>query len=343
MSEQLALHEQGAAALTRSRDEAWLIARARVQDPNAKNTQRAYKQAYDRWCAYCDEHGMGWGPIEPAELVTYLEGLSRKGLAPNTVRLQLSALCELDKAYRVTPAQPNPPRLRDHPVIQRWYRSWSREHPTAPRRRAAALNASALELILTAAAEPKRNAARGAHLQQYVRDRCLILFGVCGALRGNDLTQVDLSDVEPTERGLRVRVRRGKTDQEGEGRWVGILPQGKLQLCPVDAFHTWRKLRGDAPGALFIGTRNTGALDFSAPLSERSISRLLSDYAKRAGLELGVSAHSMRRTFATLAAAQKKSIEKIMRHGGWASADVALGYIEQANLFDDNASGGLLD
>lgn len=342
MSEQLAIVGAGALELE-PEDEVWKLARARIVQPNAANTARAYEQAYKRWKAYCDARQRPWGPVDPEQACRYLESLSRSGLAPNTVRLQLSALSELDKAYRYSAENQNPPRLRDHPIVERWYRSWSRDNPTAPRRRAPALTANALERILLAAAEPQKNAARDAHVQQYVRDRCLILFGVCGARRGNDLTQIELADVEQTERGLRVRIRRSKTDQQGDGKWVGILPQGKLQLCPVDAFHVWKKLRGDTPGPLFVGTKRTGALDFSAPLSERSISRLLKSYATRAGLELNVSAHSMRRTFATLAAAQRKPLEKIMRQGGWESADVALGYIEQASLFDDNPSGGLLD
>ena len=342
MSQLLIPSELGAASLTRSRDEAFAVARARVLDPHAKSTQRAYRIAINRWTAHCDDRGMPWAPIDPVELVVYLEEMATTR-APNTVRLHLSALCELDSAARFTPTTPNPASLRAHPVIERWYESWSREHGTRPRKQAAAMNVSQLELLIRAAQERPKHAAACAHVLTYVRDRCLILFGVCGALRGNDLAQITVADIEPTERGLRVRVPRSKTDQSGVGQWVGIMPQGRTLLCPVDAWHRWRSLRGDTPGPVFVGTTRAGTLDFSAALSERSIARLVTRYAKRAGIELAISSHSLRTTFATLATQNGKRLERVMRHGRWLSAETALGYMRQAELFDDNPSGGLFD
>jgi integrase len=286
--------------------------------------------------------GIDVAPIDAARLVTYLELLGEHS-APNTVRLALSALCELDKAARFTPADPNPSSLRKHPVVARWYKSWSRDVGSRARKQAAALETTQLEALLRAAAEPPKGGARNTHVLTYARDRCLILFGVCGAFRGNDLAQIEASDVEATERGLRVLLRRSKSDQAGEGAHVGLMAQGRVQLCPVDAWQQWMRVRGGATGALFVATTRAGELDFSAPLSERSIRRLITGYAKRAGIASQISSHSLRATFATLATAQGKRLEKIMRHGRWESAETALRYMRQAELFDDNASGGLLD
>jgi hypothetical protein len=186
VTEQLTIAEVGSPALTRSREEAYAIARARVLSPHSANTKRAYQQAYARWCAYCDAHNLPWAPIEPKELITYCEELS-KTLAPNTVRLHLSALCSLDAATRITPTNPTPQSLREHFIVARWEQSWEREHPRAPRRKAAALGLSELEQLLAAAAEPPKNTARAAHVLQYARDRCLILFGASGGFRGAEL------------------------------------------------------------------------------------------------------------------------------------------------------------
>lgn len=341
VSDQLQLTELGAAALTRSRDEAFAVARARVLDPHSPNTQRSYRTAFGRWCAYADAHDMPWAPIDVVELVTYLEQLSQV-LAPNSVRLHLSALCSLDRAARVTVAAPNPQSLREHIVVTRWEQSWGRSHPKAPQRKAAAFSVSELERLLLAAAEPQRRGSAAAHVVRYARDRCLILLGVCGALRGDDLTQLELGDVHVTERGLSVFIRFGKTDQAGAGMTVGLLPQGKVGLCPVDAFVVWRRVRGDAPGPLFPAVGRGAELELRRPLTERQVTRLVSSYAARAGIEACVSAHSMRATFATLAASQGKSLARIMAHGRWRSAEVAAGYMRQGQLFDDNASAGLL-
>lgn len=343
MGDQLSISEQGAPALARSRAEAAEIARARVLNPHAPNTQRAYRQAFARWTSYCDAHGMLWAPIEPGALCTYLEGLTRQGLAPNTVRLHFAALCELDMASRITPTDQHPRTLREHPAVQRWQESWSRDNPRAPRRRAAALEPSDLERLLAAAAEPRRHAARTAHLQRYVRDRCLILFGVCGALRGADLAELELADIESTDRGVRVRVRRSKTDQSGQGDVVGLMAQGRVLLCPVDAWRAWRTLRGDTPGPLFVGISRSAELELGRALSERQITRLVGEYAARAGLPHAISAHSLRATFATLATARGKSLARVMQHGRWRSAEIAATYVRQGELFADNASSGLLD
>ncbi len=343
MGDQLTLTEEGRAALTRSRQEAYDVARERVRRPNADNTNRVYATARAQWCAYCDALGMAWGPIDPSELVIYLEQLGARR-SPNTVRLHLAALADVDKGCRTTAVEPRPPSIRTHPIVERWYQNWARSHPTAPKKRASALDVSALERLLQAAQEPQKGAAREGHLLRYVRDRCLILFGASGAFRASELGAIELGHVEPTERGLRVYLPRSKADQEGAGAHVGLMPQGKLALCPVDAYACWRRLRGEAPGALFVAIGRSSLLDIDGGgLSERQITRLVHDYAVRAGLQLNISAHSLRATLATLAAEKGKNLAQIMKHMRSRSASVAAGYVRQGELFRDNVSGGLFD
>jgi hypothetical protein len=58
-----------------------------------------------------------------------------------------------------------------------------------------------------------------------VWDRALLLLGFAGALRRSELVAVDIDDVTKDDDGLRIVLRRSKTDQEGETRTVG-LPYG---------------------------------------------------------------------------------------------------------------------
>jgi hypothetical protein len=46
--------------------------------------------------------------------------------------------------------------------------------------------------------------------------------GEAGAFRRAELVTLDVEDLTETEDGLRVLIRKSKTDQEGEGREVGI-------------------------------------------------------------------------------------------------------------------------
>jgi integrase len=339
---QLVLAEQGRAALTRSRAEAFDVARERVRRPLAKNTNRTYDSARGQWCAYCDALGIPWAPVNATELVLYLEQLGQRR-APNTVRVHLAAIADLDKACRVCPADTKPTSIREHAVVARWYQSWARDHAEGPTRRAAALTGFGLEALLRAAAEPQKNGARAAHVPRYLRDRCLILFGASGAFRGAELGALQLAHVSSNERGIQVYVARSKTDQTGQGADVALMPQGKLALCPVAAFSAWRVARGDAPGPLFPAIDRAGGLVLGRGLSERQITRLVREYAQRAGLELQISAHSLRATLATLASQNGHGLERIMKHGRWKSAHVAAGYVRQGELFRDNVTGGLFD
>lgn len=335
--------EHRLAPRARERIDALEHAASYVRDPHAQNTKRTYASAAKKWRAYADAHGLPWGPIEALELVGYLQHLTRTGHAPNTVRLHLSALCGLDQASRASADNPTPQSLRETLIVQRWEEGWSKQNPRRPRRQALAVNASELERVLAVVNERPKNAAPAAHVVQAVRDRCLLLFGVCGAFRGSDLGELELEHVQVTERGLRVLLPRSKNDQQGEGHWRGLMPQGKRHLCPCDAFTVWRKVRGELAGALFPPVQRTGELELGRALSERQITRLVAQYGRRAGLDLQVSAHSLRATFATLAAAQGKALNRIMDHAGWRSADVAIGYMRQAQLFEDNPSAGLLE
>jgi hypothetical protein len=50
----------------------------------------------------------------------------------------------------------------------------------------------------------------------------LLLVGFAGAFRRSELAALDVADLQFTSDGLVVTLRRSKTDQEGEGRKVGI-------------------------------------------------------------------------------------------------------------------------
>ena len=56
-------------------------------------------------------------------------------------------------------------------------------------------------------------------------DRAVLLLGFAGDFRRSELVALDVDDIDEEPRGLRIRIRRSKTDQEGDGRELGI-PRG---------------------------------------------------------------------------------------------------------------------
>ena len=70
------------------------------------------------------------------------------------------------------------------------------------------------------------------------RDRALLSLGFT-ACRRSELAALDLEDVEETDKGLTVLLRRSKTDQAGEGREVAVLYGAHPDSCPVRSLRAW--------------------------------------------------------------------------------------------------------
>jgi len=56
-----------------------------------------------------------------------------------------------------------------------------------------------------------------------LRDRALLLLGFSGAFRRSELVALNTDDIEPTDDGLRVTIRKSKTDQEMRGVVIAIV------------------------------------------------------------------------------------------------------------------------
>lgn len=315
------------------------VVRERILNPESPSTRRAYEAAWRRWMRYCVAHGHDSVPVRPGDLVAHLETLSVTH-APLTVRLTLTALASIDACARRSPTDLNPAPISTHPHVRHWLRSWAREHPRAPKRQARALTAGDFLAILEFAQDPSPGQSRKAHVTSYARDRAALLIGLLGGLRGSEISALDVDDVAITSRGLTVRVRRSKTDQEGTGATVYCLPQARPILCAVDAWECWQRVRPATTGAAFVAIERDGS--FGERLTVRSVQRMVASRAERAGFS-GVSSHTLRRSMATLARERGQRLEQIQRHGRWTQLQTVAGYLSQRELFTDSPTGGLLD
>jgi integrase len=173
-----------------------------------------------------------------------------------------------------------------------------------------------------------------------LRDRAILLLGFAGAFRRSELVALDFDDLEFCDAGLRISIRRSKTDQEGLGTTIAIVPG--LIACPVQAMRAWIQAAGISQGPVFRPLTRTGKI-FSRRLSGRAIADLLKSYACRAGLRASdFSGHSLRSGFLTSAAVRGASISKMMDVSRHKSVDTLRGYIRDAKLFRDHPGNGLL-
>jgi integrase len=91
------------------------------------------------------------------------------------------------------------------------------------------------------------------------RDRAVLLVGFGAALRRSELIALDVDDITISQAGLTILVRRSKTDQEGQGREIGIPRSRKSATCPVAALEAWLALAKSPIDSTYQEDREQGA------------------------------------------------------------------------------------
>jgi integrase len=174
-----------------------------------------------------------------------------------------------------------------------------------------------------------------------VRDRALILLGFAGAFRRSELVSLDLTDLEFGRDGLTVNLRRSKTDQEGQGRKVGIPYGSNPETCPVRTVQAWIEQAGITDGAAFRSVNRHGHVQ-PGRLLGADVARIVKKLAESAVLDPAKYAgHSLRAGHATAAAIAGASERSIMNQTGHRSVQMVRRYIRDGNLFRENSAGKL--
>jgi integrase len=173
------------------------------------------------------------------------------------------------------------------------------------------------------------------------RDRALLLLGFAGAFRRSELVELDLEDCEFGKDGLTITLRRSKTDQEGQGRRIGIPFGANPQTCPIRTLEGWLERAGITSGPLFRSINRHGRLQ-EGRLSGDDIARIVKKLAERVGLDPAKYAgHSLRAGHATSAAIAGASERSIMNQTGHRSVQMVRRYIREGNLWRENSAGKL--
>jgi len=173
-----------------------------------------------------------------------------------------------------------------------------------------------------------------------MRDKALLLLGFAGAFRRSELAQLNVADLEFRPEGLRVIIRRSKTDQDGAGQILAVVRGNKA--CPVAALEAWLAHAEITDGPVFRPVLKGGRV-LPERLSSQSVALIVKRHAERVGYNPALfSGHSLRAGFLTSAAARGASLFKMMDVSRHRSADTLRIYIRDAEAFKDHAGAGLL-
>ena len=176
---------------------------------------------------------------------------------------------------------------------------------------------------------------QGLHGLRGLRDAAMLLIGFASALRRSELVSLDVEDIQFTSEGTLIRLRRGKTDQEGRGRDIAI-PRVKGRNCPSRNLQVWIEAAGITTGALF---RQVNRYDQLLPnrLMAQSVALIVKNRAELAGFDPRIfSGHSLRAGFVTNAAKRGASSSSIRAQTGHKSDAMLQRYIRDSKLFADN-------
>ena len=261
-------------------------------------------------------------PASPESVAAFLATEAKRGIKPSTIARRLAAIRYAHKlAGQASPTASE--------AVKATLRGIRRTRRIAPNRKAPA---TADKVAAMAAATG--DGIRG------LRDRALLLLGFAGAFRRSELVALDIRDLQFCDGGLRVTIRKSKTDQEGEGATIAIVP-GSF-ACPVKAVRDWLKAAPIKSGAVFRPISKAGRI-LNRRLSDRTVAEVVKAAARRVGLKAkDFSGHSLRSGFLTSAARRGASVFKMMDVSRHKSIETLRSYVRDAEIFRDHAGTGLL-
>ena len=170
-----------------------------------------------------------------------------------------------------------------------------------------------------------------------LRDRSIILIGFSGGFRRNEIVSLDYDDLDFVTEGLKINLKRSKTDQFGEGSVKGLPYLDNSKYCPVISIKKWIEISKIKTGPLFRRFKKGSNLS-EYRLTDQTVALLIKEYLKLAGIDnKNYSGHSLRSGFATSAAESGAEERSIMAMTGHKSPEMVRRYIKEANIFKNNA------
>ncbi len=295
-----------------------------LKSSKSNNTLRAYKSDFKDFGAFCSKHGFNSMPTEPKVVSLYLTHLSNNSKI-STLRRRLVSIGVVHKLkghYLDT----------KHPVII--------ENLMGIKRKKGSIQLGKKPILIN-------------HLKQIInviddqkiekikklRNRTLILIGFGGGFRRTELISIDFEDLDFVDEGLKIILRKSKTDQFGEGLVKGLPYFNNEKYCPVTSLKNWINLSKIKTGPVFRRFAK-GSILTGHRLTDQTVVLIIKECLKLAGIEnKNFSGHSLRSGFATVAAESGADERSIMAMTGHKTTQMVRRYIREANIFKNNALG----
>jgi site-specific recombinase XerD len=281
-----------------------------LRNSKSANTLRAYQSDYNDFSLFCLKNGFQALPTQPKILALYITHLSSYSKY-STLKRRLASISILHKTkghYIDT----------KHPIIMENLMGIKRTNGSNQKGKKPLL-INELKVLINAIHESNEKDNRK------IRDKALVLIGFSGGFRRSELVDIEYEDLEFVSEGVKVFVKRSKTDQSGEGMTKAIPYFDNEKFCPVSSLKSWIEILDLKKGKIF-------------DVSDKSVALIIKKYANYAGLDSNrYAGHSLRSGFATSTAEAGAEERSIMAMTGHKSTEMVRRYIKEANLFKNNA------
>ena len=294
-----------------------------LQSSKANNTIRAYKSDFKDFELFCVKNRFKSVPTDPKIISLYLTYLSTKDVKVSTLKRRLVSIGVIHKFKGYYLDTKHPTIIENIMGIKR--RKGSIQKGKKP------ILINDLKILINVIDNENREEIKR------LRDRSIILIGFSGGFRRNEIVSLDFDDLDFVSEGLKINLKRSKTDQYGEGVAKGLPYFDNLQYCPVISLKKWIDISNIDKGPLFRRFSKGSKLTENR-LTDQTVALIIKKYLKLAGIESkNYSGHSLRSGFATSAAQSGAEERSIMAMTGHKSTEMVRRYIKEANLFKNNA------
>ena len=294
-----------------------------LEHSKAANTIRDYQSDFNDFRIFCSKNSFRSMPTDPKIVSLYLTQLSTNEAKMSTLKRRIVSIRVIHKLKGHYLDTKHPSIIENLMGIKR--RKGSIQKGKKP------LLINNLKEIIDAIDQQNKEEVKK------LRDRAIILIGFSGGFRRNEIVSLDYEDLDFVQEGLKINLRKSKTDQFGEGFVKGLPYFDNSQYCPVVSMQKWIEISKINTGALFRRF-NKGSNLSENRLSDQTVALLIKEYLKLVGIDSkNYSGHSLRSGFATSAAESGAEERSIMAMTGHKSTEMVRRYIKEANLFKNNA------
>ena len=294
-----------------------------LKSSKAINTVRAYKSDFKDFGLFCAQNGFKTLPSDPKIVSLYLTFLSTKEAKMSTLKRRLVSIGVIHKLKGFYLDTKHPSIIENIMGIKR--RKGSIQKGKKP------ILISNLKVLIDVIDEKVNEEIKK------LRDRTIILIGFSGGFRRNEIVSLDYDDLDFVPEGVKIDIRRSKTDQFGEGSVKALPYFDNSKYCPVVSLKKWISISKINSGSLFRRFLKGSKLS-EKRLTDQTVALLIKEYLQLAGIDSkNYSGHSLRSGFATSAAEAGAEERSIMAMTGHKSTEMVRRYIKEANLFKNNA------